>query len=336
MKRNIPIVLTFDDGYVSYASITISSIMSNSSSKNSYEIIVVTEGLTDANRSLLESQISKKENFSIKFISLGEIKEKSLFYLHSYMTISTYFRFFLPRILPEYDKVLYLDCDLVLTVDVALLFEFEMYNNLCLCVEDSFIMPIIKKIFETGECDSSCPDFSLSYIEEKLGLDKNCKYFNAGVMLMNLDLMRKVNFTEKLLNKLKEVGTPVFQDQDILNSCINDLLLTNGYGYLPVDKRFNTYGKDLYLMDFLKIKISKILRKIKSNFIKMNPVFIMHYIGPNKPWTNKRPGYQLYYSYVCCRYTPIIVRDKLLQEIPCLKNNIKKRMLYKHIMRHII
>lgn len=148
-KKKIAIALTFDDAYCKYASVTISSIMENTPSDVFCDIIIISEGLNDDHIRLLSSQISLKKNFNLIFRNISNIDNSKLF-LNSYMSNSTYYRFYIADLLPDYDKVLYLDSDLVVNTDLSCLFEVDMCRDVFLAVEDSVIQPIIEKIMGGG------------------------------------------------------------------------------------------------------------------------------------------------------------------------------------------
>ena len=55
------------------------------------------------------------------------------------------------------------------------------------------------------------------YVEKVVGVIDYNNYFNAGVLLMNLDELRKYKFQEKFLYLLEKIKFEVAQDQDYLN-----------------------------------------------------------------------------------------------------------------------
>ena len=91
------------------------------------------------------------------------------------------------------------------------------------------------------------------------------RYFNAGVMFINLKEWRKLNITKKLQNKILELGDNIsLADQDAMNSYFDG-------EYLELDKEFNFYAE---------FKANKeILNLINKD------VYFLHYVGSTKPWT---------------------------------------------------
>ena len=102
---------------------------------------------------------------------------------------------------PQYDKVLYCDCDVIVLGDIAELYNHNIDNYLVGACPEEVMTEV--KIF--GD-----------YVEQALDVDCE-KYFNAGVMLMNLDGFRKENIEEKFFDMLQKYTFRVTQDEDYLN-----------------------------------------------------------------------------------------------------------------------
>ncbi len=109
---------------------------------------------------------------------------------------------FLPELYPQYDKILYLDSDITIVGDISELYNTDMGTNLVAAAPDDIIQ--YNKVFQ-------------DYAELVVGVESYTKYFNAGVLLMNLDQLRKFKFQEKFIYLLTTVRFSVAQDQDYLN-----------------------------------------------------------------------------------------------------------------------
>ena len=112
---------------------------------------------------------------------------------------ATWYRIFLPRLLGDLDRVLFLDCDLVVADSISELWEAELGDDYVAAVTNVFM---VEHLFRVDE----------------LGLEDPRDYFNAGVMLMNLDAMRRDGCTEAMYEYgTRNAGELVFRDQDVLN-----------------------------------------------------------------------------------------------------------------------
>ena len=110
----------------------------------------------------------------------------------------------------------------------------------------------------------------------RLNLDK---YFNAGVMLVNLDKWRRDGIQQKLFEYVEKNSDKIlWGDQDVLNVVLQD-------GIKYIDKRWNAQvGEYEHCNDFNKIG---------------EEAYILHYIGKVKPWQpgNKNPFKEMYFKY---------------------------------------
>jgi len=207
--RVFPIVFTCDDKYFKYTDVVITSILSNQNRNVHYEIHILTEFISEENKQKAISQLRPHKNFSITFHELGNI-DKSSFYLNSYMSVSTYYRFYLSEIFMNYDRILYLDSDLIVNADISAYIDMDFEDKLAICSSSPFIK---NKVLQGDD-----PDYPISYFTEVLKMPNPEEYFNAGVVLYNLKKMREMDIQQKLFDALKEIPEPKLQDQDILNS----------------------------------------------------------------------------------------------------------------------
>ena len=201
-NREIPIFFAVDDGYCPFLAVAIQSMIDNSSAEYTYSIKVLNTDISSENK----RKISKYEqdNVSIEFVDLNyyiqKIKDK--LYTRDYYSKTTYFRLFIPNLYPQYDKVLYLDSDIVVLDDIAKLFHTEMGDDLVAAAPDDVIQfdPVFR-----------------NYAEKVVGVADYRRYFNAGVLLMNLHQLRRFKFQEKFVYLLDKIKFSVAQDQDYLN-----------------------------------------------------------------------------------------------------------------------
>lgn len=217
----IPIFFAVDDVYVPFLAVALQSLIENSSKDYQYAIKVLYTNIQEENKEKILKY--EKENVKIEFVDLNyyieEIKDK--LFTRDYYTKTTYFRLFIPNIYPQYNKVIYLDSDVVLLGDIAELYNTDMGNNLVAAVPDDIIQN--EEVFQ-------------EYVEKVVGVADYRKYFNAGVLVMNLDELRKFKFQEKFLYLLETIKFAVVQDQDYLNRLCKGRtkILDTGWDRMPV------------------------------------------------------------------------------------------------------
>lgn len=217
----IPIFFAADDGYMPFLAVALESLIENSSKNYYYSIKVLYTNIKEENK----QKISKYEraNVKIEFVDLNyyieEVKDK--LYTRDYYTKTTYFRLFIPNLYPQYDKALYLDSDIVILGDIAELYNVEIKNNLVAASPDDVIQT--NKVFQ-------------EYAEKVVGVADYRNYFNAGILLMNLDEMRKFDFQTKFLYLLETIKFTVAQDQDYLNRlCKGKVkIISKGWNRMPI------------------------------------------------------------------------------------------------------
>ena len=198
----IPIFFAIDNGYVPFLAVALESLIENSSKKYYYSIKVLYTNISEENKKKINKY--KRENVNIEFVDLNYYieKVKDKLYTRDYYTKTTYFRLFIPNLYPQYNKAIYLDSDIVVLGDISELYNQEIENNLVAAAPDDVIQST--KVFQ-------------EYAEKVVGVADYRNYFNAGILLMNLDEFRKFKFQEKFLYLLETIKFTVAQDQDYLN-----------------------------------------------------------------------------------------------------------------------
>ena len=201
-KSIIPIFFTVDDTYVPFLSVTLQSIVEKSSTEYHYEIKILYAKLSNESK----EKISKytRNNITIEYVDVSEYfeKVKDKLYTRDYFSMTTYFRLFIASLYPQYNKAIYLDSDVVVLKDIADLYNIDIGNNLVGAVPDDIIQK--NEVFQ-------------EYVEKVVGVSSYKNYFNAGVLVMNLEELRNYRFEEKFVYLLGTVKYAAIQDQDYLN-----------------------------------------------------------------------------------------------------------------------
>ena len=183
-----------------------------------------------------------------------------------YGNIMMYARILLPSMLPNLDKVIYLDCDLVVNKDLIDLWRTDVTDVAVAMAPDLL-----------------CQDKGTL---SRLGIDNN--YLNSGVIVMNLDYWRKHDVQNRLLSYIIDKGNElIYNDQDALN-----VILQDERRQLPVKYNVTPYHYHKNL-EYYPAKLREEIQKSR-----LDPV-IFHYLGPVKPWSLGcyLPGKQLFKKY---------------------------------------
>ncbi len=259
MSKEIPVFFSIDDAYAPFLDVALGSAVENCSEERKYRAVILHKGLSEENKMRLSKH--GKENFKVDFIpvekGLESITDRMSNRLrHDTFTLTIYFRLFIADMFPEYDKAIYIDSDVVIAGDISELFDTDIGEN--------FI----------GACaDLSANDVPplAAYMEEVVGVNPS-RYINSGVLLMNLEALRRKKFSEHFLSLLETYHfDSVAPDQDYINA------ICNGKIYY-LDEKWNTMPNE---------------RKKEKKEAK-----IIHYNLFSKPWCKK--GVQ--YENVFCEY----------------------------------
>ena len=269
-SKAIHIVLTTDNNYIKQCCVTILSILLNSSETNYFCFHIIHTGFTEKEKSKFSFKNFK--NYKIIFYNVENFDLTDFSVTLSHTTITTYYRIFITKILTkDIKKIIYLDCDLIVLKDIKNLWEVDLENYFVGVVEDKEDFDYFKSI-----------------------VNDNFNYFNAGVMLLNLDKLREYDFTAKCLEFYKKNETKLyFQDQDILNFVLNGKCK-----YLPISWNMQTA--------FYLNKKSKTINKFHFKKVKENPN-IVHYTMLYKPWifAHYHPMKDVYTKYMLLVNTPL-------------------------------
>lgn len=320
-EDNIAIVLSANNYYVPYVATVLSSILTNSSAKYNYDILLMNKDINPHEQKKLKSIIEDKSNFSLRFINVSRFEEsfKSLF-LRGHFTIETWFRLLLPEILPDYDKVLYLDSDLVVNADIA-----ELYNTNI----DKYLLAACHDADTAGLYNGFEPK-KKNYMDNILKIAKPYDYFQAGVILFNLAEFRKQLKTDETLKFAASYEWELL-DQDVLNYLAQDKVKF-------VDMAWNV----MYDWNYIRIKkiVSRAPKYLQDEYMTAhaNPK-IIHYAGPDKPWNNPLADYaEAFWKYAkdSGYYEAIIYRNTQVPPRVGIKGRTKhiaKLMLPKNTTR---
>lgn len=219
--KEIPIFFATDNNYAPFLAVTLKSIFENASKDYFYKIYVLTSNLHEDLRRRVNMVMV--ENSSIEYVDINDKLEKikNKLHLRDYYSMETYFRFFIADMFPQYDKVIYLDCDIALVGDISEFYNTHISNYLVAAVKD--------QVFEKYKCFGD-------YANKVLGL-RTKKIFNAGVLLMNTKLFRAYKVLDRFTNLISIYKFPVTQDEDLLNIICKDKVkyLSLGWNKMPFD-----------------------------------------------------------------------------------------------------
>ena len=248
------IALCTDEKYSFPCGVCITSILENNKEEEC-NIYILTEGLEPQTIEKFRS-LERKYNQRIIIKRVDSCIFSNLKICNRFPK-SIYFRFMLPELIDHEKKILYFDCDIIVTGSLKDLWETEISEYACGVVEDQ-----------------KSDDIT---IQNRLGLYKD--YFNSGVLLINLEYWREKDIANKLIEFIHQnPDICLYPDQDALNYVLCDRVKF-------LDYKYN------YQELFYQPKEHILLHKNKWEKLDLagSTPTIMHYTGCIKPWVKACP-----------------------------------------------
>lgn len=269
----VNIVLITDSRYTPPTQVAISSAIKNKCPNSTYNYYIVTENTTPTdNAALLRLKNLAPDTVNITLLPQQE-PDLPFENMHRFLQYKVgMHKIFLPGILRDLDKVIYMDGDTLVLKDLRTLFDIDVEEVYAAVAKDGIYYRFPKEMAE-------------------LGLDKRGFYFNSGVMLYNLALQRQDNITQQLVDYIK-THEDFYGDQDVLNVVFGDKLKLMTYRNNCISTFFE--ADDL---DFLSKYFGEPLPK--DTFYIYENATVIHYAG-DKPWqSDYKPLYlkDLWFKY---------------------------------------
>lgn len=266
------IVLCASDNYTMPCGVTICSICENNSNHEINFYIITDNSFSEDHKMQLRELISKYPLKSIDFLIVPDEKiDQFVKYENHWWTRHVFYRLLAADLLPSFiNKVLYLDCDIIVRHSLDKLWETDLTNKAIGCVPDG-----MEGIIEYYN--------RLEYTSEK-------GYFNSGVLLINLTYWREYNISNQFANYIYEHGDKIkYPDQDVLNAVLKDNKVI-----LPLT--YNFQSTFLYKPKFRTFDYTKYKNQITTTY---DDPIVLHLSGV-RPWISGRmihPYQQEFFKY---------------------------------------
>lgn len=234
---NVPnIIFSVNNEFISYLIVAIRTLASN----NNYPINInlIYTDLSNKNITRIEL-LCEKNNYKLILHKI----DRGLFNNApemGHLKIETYYRLIIPKIIQE-KSALYLDCDIYINSSIKELFEINIDNYAVAAVMDPSYQPI-----------------------KKLNMNPSSEYFNAGILLLNLDFWRENNISERVIEyAINNVEIISYADQCALNAVIDG-------NFLSLSKYYNFQSGHVNSID-------------ENIFEELSSSKIIHFTGAHKP-----------------------------------------------------
>lgn len=259
MTEKVSIVMACDEGYAMPLATALRSITDSNSRHWPLNIYILSDGFRKQTQERIRRSLPEG---SVVLHWLHITLERFYnFTTLTHISRMTFARFLLADLLPlETTRVLYLDSDLLVLRDLGALWES--------CLDEV--------------CAAAVPDDGFDSLLKRqdshwAGMPHTQRYFNAGVLLINLDLWRRQRIGERAAQYLAEHPVSPFADQDALN-----FVLDGSWTVLTEEWNFQ--------------------RHLETSVADMEPELrpaIVHFVTAKKPWKREfhTPNESLFDGY---------------------------------------
>jgi lipopolysaccharide biosynthesis glycosyltransferase len=261
MNRELNVVFTIDDKFVQHFSVTLVSLLENNKDIT-FKLYVIHDIVDPTLLNTTLAFVERKYGVGVNLITISS-SVFSRFRTNLHYSKAVYFRLMLTELIPlSVEKLLFLDADTVITGSLHEMADYQFRNLMVLGVSDHGFEGHIERLNKMG--------FPVT------------RYFNAGVLLINLKGWRQKDAAHDLMQLADQyMDKLAWWDQDLLNMYFFD-----SWDYM--DSKYNSIGEVLPHVDIPTV---------------------IHYSGPFKPWLylHNPPYKKLYWDYL--KLTPFSNAD---------------------------
>ena len=198
--KRMNVLYSSDDNYAQHMGVSIYSLLRHNAEFENIRLYVIDNDISPENRDKLREMVSRFSNAEIMFLPFLEWKEKLRLNMSWDISISSYARLFVGEMLPEtVDRVLYADCDMIVCEPLRELWNTPLDGKVLAAVQDSI------------SADTKAA----------VGLQAGMRYFNAGLLLIDLAEWRARKMGERCMSFIDgHGGNVVHHDQGVLNGVL--------------------------------------------------------------------------------------------------------------------
>ena len=273
------IICSTDNNFVQHCSIMLTSVLVNN---DGVVVWLLSEGLTETNLAILKNEVESKGgdlNYILVDSALIAKFPMPKNDLNTHISPATYYRLLMSELLPlDVHKAIYLDCDIIVRASLKEFWDTDISN---------YAVGAVHQMWKEVE-DAN-----------RLGYPVEYGYFNAGVLLVNLDYWRTYKISEKLVEYLSShYETILMHDQDALNAILYDKAYRLPckwnmlhFFFFPDSRNIKGVFEGRLITNYSDYK-----EQLKRN--RNNPI-VIHYVSKPKPWQKGclHPYVKEYFNY---------------------------------------
>lgn len=298
-NNKVPIVFAFDRNLISPARVCLSSLLMNAKSNTFYDIYILYSQNEDMDIDSINEVLNYFKNCQISFIPVDSTFDHS-FQIRG-ITTPAYYRLLIPELIPEYDKILYSDVDVIFREDLS-----NLYFNTCL---EGYYVAGVDSIAHL------IPDLK-KYYEQDRKTDSRGNIY-SGNLIFNSKMMREEHLVEEFKKHVDKKYK--FQDMDIIN-----IVCRGKIKYLPPSFCYTTYISNFAVND------PELLKTVweEKEIIFAQEHGVVHYNG-QKPWAGPCINFDIWWEYY--RKSPFFDPQYYYQFFDGLLNQLDRLSLWERV-----
>ena len=310
-ENSIPVFFGCDDKFLPHAVTVIASLMDHASPNNNYDILIVESGVSRERMARAVDWMRRYPNASLRFVDIDPLVNavgRQYFPTTRSFPIAVFFRIFAPTMFARYDKIAYLDSDIVLLDDVAGFYNQNLEGALLAACHD----------FVSEQQSLDNPQVA-DFWRREMELEPGSPYFFSGGVVMDLAGMRREGTESALLEKMRAIKDSRLPDQDVMNA-----VLKGRVRYLACEWNYLEWMADPEEQSanfrFMSAAAREAIRRGRDRYK------VLHY-AEKKPWTIDYVGKNDAYYWKYAAMTPFYqeIMDRLNKESSIV--NLAKRYL---------
>ncbi len=263
MEKVVDICFASDDSYAPHLWVAIFSLIKNLNKSFLANIFILDWWIRKENKEKILKSIANFKNFKIYYLKFENSSYKEY---PCNIWIATYYRLEIWKLLKNIKKILYIDCDVIIDKDLSKIFSYDITNYYFWAVSEITLR---------------------NYYKDKLNFWKDSIFFNAWVLLLNLEKIRKEKFFEKVKKYIIKNKDNLFDnDQQALNQIWKNQ-------WLNLEPKYNSLPLNFYTKKYKNLWYKK-----KEFFESIENPIIIHYAW-EKPWKYfcDHPKKNIYWLY---------------------------------------
>lgn len=325
------IVFAANNAYAPYLGTCLFSLCENLDPATNCDIAIFNTDFNPDSKARFKAIAAPFPNVSLHFVDVTpwisgySPKVKGII---DHVSIETFYRFLIMEIMQAYDQVLYLDSDMIVNCDITPLLATRLDSDLIGAVIDADYLAQLNNQDEYDNYGWTSSRFI--YSKSVLGLSDPFAYFQAGMLLLNVSELKKTCILDDLMN-MAQSGSYIYMDQDILNIVCQERVRF-------LDMRWNVMmdhhlgeGRANLIKRFSPADVAK------NYFDSRSDPKIIHYAGPEKPWTDPECDFaSVFWQYARKTSFYEIIIDRMAKSKPTTKPSRPLVARIKNRLRRIV